>query len=256
MNPIPFSRRDAAEERRLPASATSPSPAFRPWAAEKANPLAPKKPHFPPRAKHVIFLCMEGAPSHVDTFDYKPKLRRTERQEHAACRVALAASCSPRRGSSPSTARAACGSPSCSPNWPSRPTICACFAACTPTCRPIAQAFLQMHTGISQFKRPSMGAWTFYGLGTENENLPGFITISPPLPERRPVQLRQRLPAGRVPGHAHPHRLWRLRRLWRWRGRWRQCEQHPQPAPVDRGAADAARFHPVAQPRHAGARAA
>src|SRR5215813_1732295 len=44
------------------------------WAAEKENPLAPKKTHFPPRAKHVIFLCMEGAPSHVDTFDYKPKL--------------------------------------------------------------------------------------------------------------------------------------------------------------------------------------
>src|SRR5262245_17052700 len=44
-------------------------------AAELAtNPLAPKKPHFPAKAKHVIFLCMDGAPSHVDTFDYKPKL--------------------------------------------------------------------------------------------------------------------------------------------------------------------------------------
>jgi hypothetical protein len=44
------------------------------WAAEKNNPLAPKKTHFPAKAKRVIFLCMEGAPSHVDTFDYKPKL--------------------------------------------------------------------------------------------------------------------------------------------------------------------------------------
>src|SRR5271170_7410817 len=44
------------------------------WAAEKDNPLAPKKTHFPAKAKRVIFLCMEGAPSHVDTFDYKPKL--------------------------------------------------------------------------------------------------------------------------------------------------------------------------------------
>src|SRR4051812_40853418 len=44
------------------------------WAAEKANALAPKKPHFAGKAKRVIFLCMEGAPSHVDTFDYKPKL--------------------------------------------------------------------------------------------------------------------------------------------------------------------------------------
>src|SRR5215510_14535421 len=39
-----------------------------------ANPLAPKKPHFPAKAKRVIFLCMDGGPSHVDTFDYKPKL--------------------------------------------------------------------------------------------------------------------------------------------------------------------------------------
>ena len=45
------------------------------WASEKnSNPLAPKPTHFPARAKHVIFLCMEGAPSHVDTFDYKPRL--------------------------------------------------------------------------------------------------------------------------------------------------------------------------------------
>src|SRR5262249_14991835 len=43
------------------------------------------------------------------------------------------------------------------------------------------QAFLQMHTGVFQFKRPSMGAWAFYGLGTDNQNLPGFVTISPPL---------------------------------------------------------------------------
>src|SRR5436309_16123594 len=51
------------------------------WAAERerptaaAGPLAPKPPHFPPRAKLVIFLCMEGGPSHVDTFDYKPRLQ-------------------------------------------------------------------------------------------------------------------------------------------------------------------------------------
>ena len=41
------------------------------------------------------------------------------------------------------------------------------------------QAFLQMHTGVSQFKRPSLGAWAFYGLGTNNENLPGFVTDQP-----------------------------------------------------------------------------
>ena len=55
------------------------------WASERsAGPLAPKAPHFPPRARRVIFLCMEGGPSHVDSFDYKPKLierrRQTDRQ--------------------------------------------------------------------------------------------------------------------------------------------------------------------------------
>src|SRR4051812_28752190 len=49
------------------------------WAAEKnAAPLAPKQPHFAPKAKRVIFLCMEGAPSHVDTFDHKPRLTRDD----------------------------------------------------------------------------------------------------------------------------------------------------------------------------------
>src|SRR5205823_1716029 len=50
-----------------------------------------------------------------------------------------------------------------------------------------SQAFLQLHTGVFQFKRPSMGAWVFYGLGTGNENLPGFISISPPLQNGGPA---------------------------------------------------------------------
>src|SRR5437868_8592981 len=50
-----------------------------------------------------------------------------------------------------------------------------------------SQAFLQMHTGIFQFKRPSMGAWSFYGLGTDNEDLPGFVTLNPPLQNGGPA---------------------------------------------------------------------
>src|SRR5437667_9712573 len=59
------------------------------WAAEKAstNPLARKKTHFPARAKRVIFLCMEGAPSHVDTFDYKPKLAGLDGQSMPRART-------------------------------------------------------------------------------------------------------------------------------------------------------------------------
>ena len=71
-----------------------------------------------------------------------------------------------------------------------------------------SQAFLQMHTGIFQFKRPSMGAWAFYGLGTDNENLPGFVTISPPLQNGGPANygsaflpaVYQGTPIGRLRG--------------------------------------------------------
>src|SRR5271167_1808391 len=59
-------------------------------AAERSNPLAPKKTHFPARAKHVIFLCMEGAPSHVDTFDYKPKLAESEGKTMPGARFGVA----------------------------------------------------------------------------------------------------------------------------------------------------------------------
>src|SRR3954464_5294822 len=57
------------------------------WAAEKDNPLAPKATHFPAKAKRVIFLCMEGAPSHVDTFDYKPKLAALDGQSMPRART-------------------------------------------------------------------------------------------------------------------------------------------------------------------------
>src|SRR5437879_5395208 len=57
-------------------------------AADAGNPLAPKPPHFPAKAKRVIFLCMEGAPSHVDTFDYKPKLTADDGKPYSKGRLA------------------------------------------------------------------------------------------------------------------------------------------------------------------------
>jgi hypothetical protein len=156
------------------------------WAAEKENPLAPKKSHFPAKAKHVIFLCMEGAPSHVDTFDYKPKLTEDN-------------------GKSMRGARGFGGKLLASPwkfnqhgqggLWISElfPELAKqaddlCLLRGMHTDVPAhSQAFLQLHTGLFQFKRPSMGAWAFYGLGTENENLPGFVTISPPFQNGGPA---------------------------------------------------------------------
>ena len=156
------------------------------WAAERENPLAPKRAHFPARARRVIFLCMEGAPSHVDTFDYKPKLTEDS-------------------GKSMRGARGFGGKLLASPwqfhqhgqggLWISElfPELARqadelCLLRGMYTDVPAhSQAFLQMHTGIFQFKRPSMGAWAFYGLGTGNENLPGFVTISPPFQNGGPA---------------------------------------------------------------------
>jgi len=144
-------------------------------AKETASAFSPQIPHFEPKAKRVIFLCMRGGPSHVDTLDYKPRLK----QDHGR----------------PSTY----GSPWMASPWSFQqhgesglwlsellPNVAAhadelCLLRGMHCDQPAhAQAMLQMHTGHFQFVRPSMGAWTLYGLGTENQNLPGFISINPP----------------------------------------------------------------------------
>ena len=143
-----------------------------------ADPLAPKTPHLPARAKRVIFLCMSGAPSHVDTFDYKPELAKHDGQSLSGYRQGAKLMASPwkfaQQGKSglwlselfPELARHAdelCLLRGMSTDVPAH-----------------AQAVLKQHTGSFQFVRPSLGAWTLYGLGTTNQNLPGFVTINPP----------------------------------------------------------------------------
>jgi hypothetical protein len=156
------------------------------WAAEKDNPLLPKKPHFPARAKHVIFLCMEGAPSHVDTFDYKPKL-----PDYAGKSVPGARGGSSKVLPSPwkfnKQGQSGLWISELFPELGKHADDLCLLRGMYTDVPAHPQAFLQMHTGIFQFKRPSMGAWTFYGLGTENENLPGFVTISPPLQNGGPA---------------------------------------------------------------------
>jgi hypothetical protein len=151
------------------------------WAAEKAaGPLAPKAPHVPARAKRVIFLCMEGGPSHVDTFDHKPKLTADRDREIGKGRAPTA-----RLLASPWTFRRH----GQSGLWVSElfPEVARhadelCVINSMQTDLPNhSQAFLQMHTGVFQLPRPSLGAWVLYGLGTENDNVPGFITLCPPV---------------------------------------------------------------------------
>jgi len=126
-------------------------------------------------AKRVIFLCMRGAPSHVDTFDYKPRLETDSGKPGARPGTQLL-------GSRWKFRRHGQSGHWISELFPQLAT-CAddlCVLNGMQTDLPAhPQAYLKMHTGSSQFVRPSLGAWTHYGLGSLNDNLPGFITITP-----------------------------------------------------------------------------
>ena len=146
-------------------------------ARAKDNPLAPKPTHFPARSKRVIFLCMEGAPSHVDTFDHKPKLTADDGKPSPRGRGTKLL------GSPFKFARHGETGRWVSELFPelARHADDLCLLHGMHTDLPNhAQAFLQMHCGLFQFPRPSLGAWVLYGLGAATENLPGFITIGPP----------------------------------------------------------------------------
>ncbi len=149
-----------------------------------AGPLAPKAPHFPARAKRVIFLFMWGGPSHVDLFDPKPTLQRESGK--------------PLDSKSVGEDRGSLGTVLASPFtfaqygqsgiWISNlfpelakqaDRLCVVRSMHTEGLAH-GEALLRLHTGNANLVRPSVGAWVSYGLGCESENLPAFVTISPP----------------------------------------------------------------------------
>lgn len=153
--------------------------------ASRANPLAMKPSHFDPKARRVIFLFMHGGPSQVDTFDYKPLLER----DHGK----------PLPFSKPRVFSAPTGNLLKSPfkfqqygqsgAWVSEifphvarhvDDLCMINGMHGSNSRH-GGALLELHTGSDTFVRPSMGSWITYGLGTENQDLPGFITMCPTL---------------------------------------------------------------------------
>ena len=141
---------------------------------KSANPLAPKQPHFEPKAKRVIFLCMRGGPSHVDTFDYKPQLAKddgkTGKYRGSLLKSPWEFKQHGENGLWISEMLPEIGSMSDE----------LCLLRSMHTDQPVhPRAVTQMHTGNAQFVRPSLGAWTLYGLGTENESMPGFISVNP-----------------------------------------------------------------------------
>ena len=158
-------------------------------ATSAGDPLAPKATHFPPKAKRVIFLFSSGGVSHVDSFDPKPRLVADHGKEIKADHPEIKG----RAGYEKIFLKR--------PQWDFAPhgqcgtevsTMFPHVAECVDDIALIRSmhtshsnhynATLGMHTGSFAFARPSIGAWMSYGLGTENRNLPSFITIAPFMP--------------------------------------------------------------------------
>ena len=145
------------------------------------HPLASKTPQLPARAKRVIFLFMQGGPSHVDTFDYKPELPKLAERGvdklYSGKRINGKLLPSPWKFSPHGES----GMP-ISELYPhlAQHSDELCLINGMHTDNPAhPQATIMLHTGSINFVRPSVGAWVVYGLGTENQDLPGFVTINP-----------------------------------------------------------------------------
>jgi len=168
--------------------------------AASSNPLAPKPPQFPGKAKRVIFLFMNGGPSHVDTFDPKPELAKyagkplpianlkTERKTGAALPSPFKFQKYGQSGIEVSEIFSNVAS--CVDDM----AIIRSMKADVPNHEP---SLLLMNCGEARQIRPSLGSWVTYGLGTENQNLPGFIAMCP---GGFPIQETQNWQAGFLPG--------------------------------------------------------
>ena len=142
---------------------------------EATGPLSLKRPHFAARAKRVIFLCMRGGPSHLETFDPKPKLTADHGKPARSGPGKLLAS----RWKFQKHGESGIDVVELLPEIARQADRLCVLRGMTTDNENHPQALEQLHTGSFQFIRPSMGAWTVYGLGTENQNLPGFISINP-----------------------------------------------------------------------------
>ena len=152
-------------------------------ASASTDPLAVKAPHFPARAKRVIFLFMHGGPSQMDTFDYKPLLKRDHGKPLPFARPKVVSSETFNLLQSPWAFRQYGQSGA----WVSDlfPEVAKCvddlciIKSMHGSNSRHGGALLELHTGSDTFIRPSMGSWVTYGLGSENSSMPGFVTICP-----------------------------------------------------------------------------
>ena len=153
--------------------------------AKAAEPLAPRQPHLPAKAKHVIYLHLTGSPPHLDLFDYKPELVKRTGQECPdeflkGKRFAFTSGTPKLLGTPRQFAQYGKGGVWLSDAIPHlhevADELCVIRSMNTDQFNH-APAELLVYTGSPRSGRPSMGAWITYGLGTENENLPGFVVL-------------------------------------------------------------------------------
>ena len=149
-------------------------------ASVSASGLTPRDPHFPARAKHVIFLMMRGGPSHVDLLDEKPELIKHSGKTSTTGRDSAGAKLLGPVHPFASYGRSGLRLSSLLPHIGQHADDLCVLNSMHTDVPNHSPAFVQMHTGSFQFVRPSLGAWSVYGLGSENENLPGFVTLNPP----------------------------------------------------------------------------
>ena len=147
--------------------------------AETADPLAPRAPHFQPKAKRVIFLFMTGGVSHVDSFDPKTALTKAAADGKKGFKDV------PFMGSPWGWKRYGKNGVEVSDLFPHMggviDDLCV-IRSMTGDHNDHFQATMGIHTGSVTVKRPSIGSWVSYGLGTENRNLPSFVVLAPYLP--------------------------------------------------------------------------
>jgi hypothetical protein len=146
-------------------------------AAAVPTPLAPKQPHFPAKAKRVIFLFMQGAISQVDTFEYKPQVDKDGGKGGPG-----GGTLTPSKFKFKQYGQTGSWFSELLPNIAQHADKFTYIRGLHTDTPAHPQAVVQLHTGSANaaLTRPSMGSWLLYGLGTDNQDLPGYVTINPP----------------------------------------------------------------------------
>src|SRR5437763_3977413 len=176
------------------------------------HPLASQPPHFPARAKAVIWLFINGGPSHVDTWDYKPELERRDGTELAGFNKFTGFFANEVGGLMKSpfkfTPRGQCGKmvSEIFPRLGEHVDKMAFIHSGWTESNNHSPALFMMNSGESRMGHPCVGSWVTYGLGSESRNLPSFVVMSDPLGRGLPKGSAQNWGAGFTPsGHQGPH---------------------------------------------------